>query len=388
MERFLQKIDWLTQISWTDGLIALLIISVFFLSAYIFSKYMPKLLSHITKKSQIAIDQALLASFRKPIVLILLATGLFLAFSYLPIPASGMSLITRFYHSLATVSIGWGFYLFSNTINIFFAHVHDRYDLQFNTIIIPFLSKIAKFVVVIFTAVAILDQWNYHVTGLITGLGIGGLAIAMAAKDTLSNFFGGLVIITDAPFTIGELIQSGTIEGIVEDINFRSTRIRTADQALVTVPNSTLANQPITNMSRLGKRRVLIHTPLEINTSSQQLQNCLSRIRQLLSVNDAIYEDGQMVWLDKISSASLDLSIQFFTKTVDFNEWTLIKENFNLAILQILYEEHVELASTRLTQAPADEKTPIKKSQPLVQKPPSAVDDPIEKAMRSRSSNN
>ncbi|MFT8708136.1 MAG: mechanosensitive ion channel family protein [Sporolactobacillus sp.] len=357
MDRLMQKFNWLTNISWTDGLIAFLIVFVFFLTAYLFATYMPRLLAFLTKNSRIDVDQALVASFKRPIVLILLASGLFLSLSYLPIPTSGTHFISRCYHSLAIISIGWGFYLFSNTINIFFSHVHDHYDLQFNTIIIPFLSKIGKFVVVIFTTVAVLDQWSYHVTGLITGLGIGGLAIAMAAKDTLSNFFGGLVIITDAPFTIGELIQSGTIEGIVEDINFRSTRIRTLDQALVTVPNSTLATQPITNRSRLGKRRVLIQIPLEMTTSGDQLQAGLQAIRTFISTDKTIYSEGQMVYLDKISTSSIDLSVQFFTKTTDFNEWTLIKENVTLAILHILARGAIHIAVPLVTVAATQEKT-------------------------------
>ncbi|MFX3617268.1 MAG: mechanosensitive ion channel family protein [Sporolactobacillus sp.] len=387
MERLIEKLNWMTQISWSDGLIALAILLAFYLAALLFSRYLPRILAKLSKLSKNQIDDALIISFRKPIALILMVTGVYLALSYLPIPRSSVKIIRLFYSSFATLSIGWGFYLFSNAIGAFFGRMGDRFDLQFNNIIIPFLSKIAKFLVVVFTLVGILDQWNYHVTGLITGLGIGGLAIAMAAKDTLSNFFGGIVIITDAPFTIGESIQSGTIEGVVEDINFRSTRIRTADQALVTVPNSTLANQPITNMSRIGKRRVAFSAPLDIGTTSQQLQSCLKQIRQLLSDNDALYEDGQMVYLDKISPTSIDLTVQFYTKTIDFNEWTKIKETFNMSLIDILAKEGVELASSKL---PLDfqSKEPIKEKIELAAKKEQPANDELEKQIHSRSRDN
>ncbi|MFT8872394.1 MAG: mechanosensitive ion channel family protein [Sporolactobacillus sp.] len=385
MERFWQKIAWISQISWSDGLIAFGIFFLFISASILFSKYMPKLLKVLIQRSKSEIDGALLISFRKPLSLVLMASGLFLSLSYLPVPRSAMYGVTRIYSSLTTLAIGWGFYLFCNTIGLFFHQVHDHFDLQFNNILIPFLTKIGKFLVVVFTAVAILDQWNYHVTGLITGLGIGGLAIAMAAKDTLSNFFGGLVIITDAPFTIGELIQSGTIEGIVEDINFRSTKIRTADQALVTVPNSTLANQPITNMSRIGKRRVTITASLSPASNNAQLDRCLSDLRELLGGGNDIYSEGQLVYVDKISQTGIDLSIQFFTKTIDFNEWTQIKEKYNLAILHIFEQEGLDLAAVPLILG---DKTaaelPKNMRRPQAAKPES-TDDTVNPAMRTQS---
>lgn len=341
------QFDWLTKISWTDGIIALCILVLFIFARFLFSKYFPKLVAKLTKFSKSQIDDALITAFRRPIGFILIATGFYLALTYLPIPYHWKHVITLFYQSAATFSIGWGFYLFSDTISVFFNHMGDRFDLQFNNIIIPFLSKLAKFIVAILTIVLILDQWNYHVTGLITGLGIGGLAIAMAAKDTLSNLFGGFVIITDAPFTIGELIHTGTIEGIVEDINFRSTRIRTTDQALVTVPNSTLANQPITNLSRMKKRRISFSVSIDLETPRALVNQCVTQIRKLLSEDREVYDEGKMVYLDEITSSSINLLVQFYVRTTDFEEWLKIKEKFNFALLAILDDEGVELATAR-----------------------------------------
>nr|WP_283163365.1 mechanosensitive ion channel family protein [Sporolactobacillus mangiferae] len=193
----------------------------------------------------------------------------------------------------------------------------------------------------------ILDQWNYHVTGLITGLGIGGLAIAMAAKDTLSNLFGGIVIITDAPFTIGDIIHTGSIEGVVEDINFRSTRIRTADLALVTVPNSTLANAPITNLSKMDKRRIFFNLPISLATNNEQIRRCLERIRQMLDADTDVFQERKNIYLDKIASDNMNLLIDFFLKTTDFDDWMKTKEKYNYAVLEILHDEGIELAMNR-----------------------------------------
>lgn len=336
--------DWLTKITWVDGSVAVAIFLLFFLAGKLFSKYFLKLTSKIAKLSKSPIDDALFSAFRRPVLFILMMTGIYLSLSYLPFPPHWKSVISLFYKSAATFSVGWGFFLFSDAIGIFFNRMGDRFDLQFNNIIIPFLSKLAKFIVAVLTVALILEQWNYHVTGLITGLGIGGLAIAMAAKDTLSNLFGGFVIITDAPFTIGDLIQTGTIEGVVEDINFRSTRIRTPEQALVTVPNSTLANQPITNLSKMEKRRVSLNIQLDLETTNDQLTSCIGRIRRLLSDDSQVLKDGLMVYLDQITSSSMNLTVHFFIPTTNFEEWLKMKEKSNLAILDILESEDIDLA--------------------------------------------
>jgi MscS family membrane protein len=342
-----EQLNWILKITWLDGLISIGIFLIFFLARELFSKYFLKLVTRLSKLSKTPVDDALIGAFRRPVAFILFFAGIYLALMYLPMPHQWKSIATLLFKSSAIFSIGWGFYIFSDAIGIFFHHMGDRYDLQFNTIVIPFLAKIMKFIVVIFTIVMILDQWNYHVTGLITGLGIGGLAIAMAAKDTLSNLFGGFVIITDAPFSIGDLIHTGSIEGFVEDINFRSTRIRTIDQALVTVPNSTLANSPITNLSKMDKRRISFNLPLDLETTNEQIKRCLGQIRQMLMSDPEVYEERKLIYLDKITSSSMNLLIDFYIKSIDVEEWLKEKEKYTYAVLEILQNEGVELATTR-----------------------------------------
>ncbi|RYM05133.1 mechanosensitive ion channel family protein [Sporolactobacillus sp. THM7-7] len=343
----MEHIEWITRITWTDGLIALGIFLVFFFLRRLFTAYFLKLLTKLSHLSKSRLDDALIESFRKPIAFFLLLTGIYLSLTYLPLPASWESTVTLLYKSTTVFSIGWGFYLFADATGLFFSHMNDRFNMKFNEIIVPFLSRILKFVIVVLTIFLILEQWNFHVSGLIAGLGIGGLAVAMAAKDTLSNLFGGFVLITDAPFTIGDIIQSGTIEGTVEDISFRSTRIRTIDRSLITVPNATLANQPITNLSKLEKRRVLIHIPLNLETSSSRLKKCRSRIREMLSADPIVFPEDISVHIDSITSSGINLLIQFYVRTTDYGEWMDIRERFNLTILELLNDEGVSFAAVR-----------------------------------------
>src|SRR5699024_6731493 len=127
---------------------------------------------------------------------------------------------------------------------------------KIDEILVSFLSRALQFIIIAMAISIVLQEFDYHIGGLITGLGIGGLAISLAAKDALANLFGGVVIVTEKPFTINDWIMTPSVEGTVEDISFRSTKVRTFDQALVVVPNATLANEAITNWSKMGKRRI------------------------------------------------------------------------------------------------------------------------------------
>lgn len=343
----MNQFDWIKDVTWTNGLTALGIFLFFIVLRKIFNQYFLKIVVKLSRRSQSQIDDKLFVAFQKPAAFFLLITGIYLGLTWLPLPPDWIGFINVIYRSAVIFAVGWGCFTFSDAISLFFDHMGNRFDMKFNEIIIPFLSRIVKVVVAILTISLILEQWNFHVSGLIAGLGIGGLAVAMAAKDTLSNFFGGLVIITDAPFTIGDYIQSGSIEGIVEDINFRSTKIRTMDQSLVTVPNSELANSPITNLSKMDKRRIFFTMPLDLKTSNEQLKKCIAHIREMLSDHPDVDQDGMLVYLDKITSTSIDLMIQFYVRTGDFEQWLKYKEKFNFAFLEIFSEEHVELATIR-----------------------------------------
>jgi MscS family membrane protein len=197
--------------------------------------------------------------------------------------------------------------------------------------------------VVALTISIVAYEWGYNINGFVAGLGLGGLAIALAAKDTLSNLFGGLVIITETPFTIDDWIKTPSVEGTVEDINFRSTKIRTFEQAVVTVPNSTLANEPITNRSRMGKRRITFKLSLDIRTPKDKLLAVAADIRELLADHTEIDKETSLVHFYEFAPSSLDLLLYFFTKTTTYQEWLEVREDINTQILAILETQKVLL---------------------------------------------
>ena len=151
-------------------------------------------------------------------------------------------------------------------------------------------------------------------------------------------------IIVDKPFTIGDWINSDILEGSIENISFRTTKIRTIDEALIIVPNSKLTNEAVTNYSRRGKRRVSLNLELNYRTSREKLESCVANIRNMLENHPQVNKEGILVRFDKFSASSLDILICCFADTPDFDEYFKVKENINFEIVDILHQEGISMA--------------------------------------------
>jgi MscS family membrane protein len=219
-----------------------------------------------------------------------------------------------------------------------------KFGFTVDRILLPFLSKIVKFVIIALAVSIIAQELGYEISGLIAGLGLGGLAVALAAKDALANIFGGIVIITDKPFTIGDWISTPSVEGTVEDITFRSTRIRGFAHSLITVPNAKMADEPITNWTRMGKRRISFHLGVTYTTPVAKLKKCVQLIRELLESHPEVHKETIFVRFDSFNDSSLDIFIYFFTVTTIWGEFLKVKEEINYNIMEILENEGVSIA--------------------------------------------
>ncbi len=271
--------QWINSISFSDIGMAAGIIILFLVIGQVFSRLILKLLIKVTSRTKGQMDNAIISAFHKPFSVLLIITGFYLGLKALGLPSGFNHFIATLFHTFFIICAGWGLFLFTDATRLFFNHMTTRFNLRFDEIVIPFISKVLKFIIIALIISIVAYEWGYNINGFVAGLGLGGLAIALAAKDTLSNLFGGLVIITETPFTIDDWIKTPSVEGTVEDINFRSTQIRTFEQAVVTVPNSTLANEPITNWSRMGKRRITFKLSLDIRTPKEKLIAVASSIR-------------------------------------------------------------------------------------------------------------
>ncbi|RSL30448.1 mechanosensitive ion channel family protein [Salibacterium salarium] len=329
---------------WTEIGIAFVIFFVIFIFRKIFTRHIFKIIMKIARKSPTSIFTNMLVAFEKPVRFFIGVLGIYLAILYLPIPNEYMGVINTIYRSIVIIVIGWGLFNFSSTTSSLFHRMSHKMEDGADSMIIPFMSKVTRFVIVLLTITVVAYEWDYDINGLIAGLGIGGLAVALAAQETLSNFLGGVIIVTERPFKKGDWIETPTVEGLVEDITFRSTEVRTFADSLVTVPNKTLANEAITNWSEMHVRRISFTVGIEYATPPDKIEKVVKRIEDLLHNHEDVDKEMILVKFSELSDSSYDIFLYFFTKTTAWVEWYEIKQQMNLNVIRILEEEGVNVA--------------------------------------------
>ena len=337
-------LDWAAKLNWKDWLIALGILAVFILLSKPITSFLLKFVGLLTRKTKTTLDDDIVVAFRKPIIYFLYLSGFYIALNYLGLPKAIDLIVLRLYRTGLLLCVGSGFYRLCDSTETFFGIFHRHLNIQFDRIVIPFLTKILKFIVGALVFTMIMADWGYSINGFVAGLGLAGLAVSLAAKDTASNFIGGFIIITETPFSIGEWIKTPSVEGIVEDISFRSTKIRTFADALVSVPNSTLANEAIINWSKMGKRQLSFEINLDLRTSKAQLETCLHEIREMLHNSEAIDNETIMVTLRDVKTTGFTIFFYCFTVTTEWAGWLAVREQVNLKLLDILENNHVKLS--------------------------------------------
>ena len=327
-----------------DIAISIGIFLMFLIFRRIFTKYVFVLLVKLGKKAPGDFFSQVLLAFEKPIQWFFLIIGIYVAANYFPHFNQTNLLFLNIIRSTIIIVIGWGLVNLASSSSLFFLKVNQKYNMEIDEILIPFISKALKVIIGAICFSIIAQEFGYNISGFVAGLGIGGLAISLAAKDALANLFGGVVIISEKPFSIGDWIMTPSVEGTVEDISFRSTKVRTFAQALVTVPNSTLANEPITNWSKMGKRQISFNLRVAHDTQRDKLENVVKRIGYLLRNHHDIHPETIFVTFDEYKENGFDIFLYFFTKTTNWGEFLKIKEEINFEILDILENEGVMIA--------------------------------------------
>jgi MscS family membrane protein len=345
LDWYYTTVDLLTDLElWIDIGIALAIFIGFVLFRKLFTKYIFRLISNLTDKTSTQVLHKILLAFERPLNAFFIFLGLYVAYQSLEVSEVYVQLPLRLFRSTVILMISWGLMNLSSSSSVLFHRIHHRLDLQVDQILIPFVSRVLKFIIIAISISVLAQEWGYNVNGFVAGLGIGGLAFAFAAKEALSNLFGGIVIIIERPFSIGDWIQTPSVEGVVEDINFRSTQVRTFADALVTVPNANIANDTITNWTRMRKRRVYFNLGVTYTTPKDKLEVCVKKIKNMLTDHKEVHPELIEVRFDKYNDSSLDIMIYFYTKTTAWVNHLEVKEDINLRIMEILEREGVSVA--------------------------------------------
>lgn len=222
----------------------------------------------------------------------------------------------------------------------------DKRDIQ----LVPFFRDIIIASVIFCSFFLILGLvFKQDVISLITGLGIGGVALALASRATLENLFASFTLISEKPFIVGDDIEIGSIGGKIEKVGFRSTRIRAFDGSLFVVPNLTLVSQNLNNISERKERRHKFFIRLKLDTPLTKIKLIIEEIQKLLDENEQTNTKEGHIKLDSIGDYSINLLVVFFASTSDYWESKTIREGINYDISKILEKHQTELAQPTTT---------------------------------------
>jgi MscS family membrane protein len=340
----------------------------------ILKKVLAHLFTHIlfpfAEKTESRYDDLFLMGLKKPAELLILIGGLFIIVQVLQLPVEPVN-VKRFAYALlkmlATFDVAWFAFNMVSLLEAYLGQWVSRTESTLDDHLLPFIRKSLRIFVIFLAVLMAIQNLGYSISGLLASLGIGGLAVALAAKDTLANVFGSVMIIVDRPFHIGDAIRAGDIEGTVEEVGFRSTKIRTFDRSLISVPNSVITNLAVNNFSRWTNRRIRFTVGLTYDTPPEQLRVAVARIRTLLLEHEAIHNDGVLVHFTDFGASSLDILVQCFALTADYSEHLAIREEICLKIMDILAALDLEIAfpsrtvylqgkETDMLPAPAEKK--------------------------------
>lgn len=293
---------------------------------------------HAASRTQTNLDDQLIDLMDLPSRILVLAVGVFLAGGIIGFDTRGLEFVGNLARTLVIIAVLTFVYKLIGLFEPSRRPLLRAVGLQLDEKLFPFVRTALQLIVIAIGVVIILQEWNYDVNGVIAGLGLGGLAVSLAAKDTVENLFGFMAIVGDSPFLVGDYIKTPDVEGTVEHVGFRSTRVRQANQALVTVPNSKLASAPVLNWSRLYKRWYNTTIGIPYTATSDDLRTLVTQVREMLATREKVDQSSILVHFVDFASSGYQVLIRCYINLANWGEFTAEKEQINLAVMDILQE--------------------------------------------------
>lgn len=297
-------------------------------------------------KTDTKIDDLVLATIEKPIHLTFLVIGIFIGLSFLTLDDTVYPMVEKILTVLFYINLAWYVMRLSNAaLDIYVVPFTEKSKSKLDDQLLPILRNTIKYSIVVLAGLIILDNVGFDVTTLIAGLGIGGLALAMASKDAVSNIFGGVTIFADKPFTIGDWVKFGNYSGTIEEVGIRSSRLRTFDGGLVTIPNSSFSTSPIENVSMRPTERVVTNLGLTYDTSVAKMKKAKEIIRDTISKTKGVDNKKFYISFTEFGDFALKVLMVYYIKDMSSYERRLeIKDEINMKIKERFEKAKIEMA--------------------------------------------
>jgi MscS family membrane protein len=298
----------------------------------------------VVRRTQSDLDDVLVTSLVRPVRLLLMLLAFRAGVEWI-VPAALLRLyLGRLLALLIYLALAWIFIRLIDVVSTKAVASMTGLQRASASSVVPLLRRTAKAAAVVLAILATLAHWGYDTTALLAGLGVGGIAIALAAQKTIEHLFGGVAITTDKPVLLGDYCRYGDRFGTVEDIGLRSTRIRTLERTLVTIPNGQFSSMEIENFGRRDKIWFHPILRLRLDTTPEQVRFLIAGLRELLLAHPKVDPDPARVRFLAISQYSLDIEVFAYVKTTDFDEYLVVQEELLLAFLDLIKQAGAALA--------------------------------------------
>ena len=290
------------------------------------------------------IDDDLIKAAMRPLGVVAMAGLWWLGLLTLGLPPQALAILLLAVKFLAIASFVWAAYRAVDVATAVLESYAAKTDTKYDDLLIPLLRSSAKVFIAAFGTVFLADNLNINITGLLAGLGLGGIAFALAAQDTVKNFFGSITVLVDRPFQVGDWVVINDIEGTVETVGFRSTRIRTFYNSLVTLPNANLISASVDNYGARRYRRWRSFLGVAYDTPPEKIDVLCEGIRELVRRHPYTRKDYFHVYLNQFGASSLDILIYVFWETPDWATELRERHRFVVDVLRLTHHLGVEIA--------------------------------------------
>ncbi len=291
------------------------------------------------------LNEDVLIALEKPLSLFLLLLGVYLAVIVLPLELRVVNFFGNLIRAVGMGAIVWAFVRLTDLIA---NQIGDRLGNRPGSAaagFAPLIKRTLRIFVLVVGVLMVIDNLGYNLTGVIATLGLGTAAVALAAQDSLKNGFGAFMIVLDRPFKVGDWIQVGdSIDGNVESIGLRSTKVRTFPKTILSIPNGVLANESINNWSKMPKRRVKQVVGVTYESSAADMEGLVDDIRQLLRDDEGVHPEFILVNFTDFGPSSLDVLVYYFTKTTAWLEHMDVRQRVNCKVMRAIHDRGLSIA--------------------------------------------
>jgi len=296
----------------------------------------------ITSKTKSKLDDIILDMVEEPIVLGVVLGGVRFALTRLSVSEGVEMWIDRIFYVVLVLNIAWLLTrLFEALFEEYVVPLAEKSETDLDDQLLPIARKGVKVSIWLLAVVIALNNAGYDVGALLAGMGIGGLALAMASRDTVANMFGGITIFADQPFTLNDRVKVAGFDGTVKEIGIRSTRIETLEGRIVTIPNSTFADSPVENVSLEPRRKVVLNLGLVYDTTAEQMREAMKILREIADETEHVTAEPKIAFNAFGDSAMNILFIYYIEPDGDILE---TQTHINLQILERFGERSLDMA--------------------------------------------